>query len=257
MRLIFVVLMVFVAALWAADEDAGYAAAVQAKPAEAARQFGDAGVSRVVQVGEGFSFVCCVDEWPDVVGRDVAVIIGKIEMPGALGAEGKNFYDKQLAKYLQERLAGGKVELCNITRAADRFALVADVKVDGRYLAAELIKQGFAKAIEPPAMPAPTQQYRDQKGAGEPQTTADRGQSPPATPQQPSDPKEAAKPADAADPAIAAAFMGSKNSDLFHKIDCSSAKRITEKNAVYFKTAKEAAAAGKKPCSRCKPGEGE
>ncbi len=51
--------------------------------------------------------------------------------------------------------------------------------------------------------------------------------------------------------------MSSKNKKLFHKPDCSSAKRITEINAVYFKTAEQATAAGKKPCSRCKPGEGE
>ncbi len=230
MRWIFVVFMLLSAVVFAADENVDVAAA---------RQFGDAAASRLVKVGDGFSFVCCVDGWPDVVGKDITVVIGKIEMPGPLGADGKSFYDKQLAKYLQERLTGGKIELCNITRAADKFALVADVKVDGRYLAAELIKQGFAKAIEPPKEAATLP-------AAPPQTTVDPAQTPPATPLQPRDPKEAVDPS-------AAAFVCSKNSDLFHKIDCSSAKRITEINAVYFKTAEEAAKAGKKQCSKCKP----
>ena len=250
MRCILVAVIVLSAALWAAESNeqqnrdpngqGNSASAEQTKPAEPARQFGDAAVSRFVKVGDGFSFVCCVDGWPDVVGKDITVIIGKIAPPGPLGEDGKSFYDKQLAKYMQEHLAGGTVELCNITRAADKFALVADVKVDGRYLAAELIKQGFAKAIEPPSPLQPQQ-------AGEP------AQTPPAPTQQQSDPKVAGDTAPAPTDAKAAAFVASKNSDLFHKIECSSAKRITEKNALYFKTAEEADAAGKKPCARCKP----
>jgi len=48
-------------------------------------------------------------------------------------------------------------------------------------------------------------------------------------------------------------YVASKNSDVFHKPDCSSAKRISPENLVRYATRGEAIAAGKRPCQRCKP----
>ncbi len=50
-----------------------------------------------------------------------------------------------------------------------------------------------------------------------------------------------------------AAFVASKNSDVFHRADCSSAKRIKPENLIGYNSPDEAIQAGKKPCKRCKP----
>ena len=48
-------------------------------------------------------------------------------------------------------------------------------------------------------------------------------------------------------------FVASKNSRVFHKSVCSSAKRILKKNIVAYSSREEAINSGKRPCKRCKP----
>lgn len=48
-------------------------------------------------------------------------------------------------------------------------------------------------------------------------------------------------------------FVASKNSKVFHKATCSSAKRIKPGNLVSYGTRDEAIQAGKRPCKICKP----
>jgi hypothetical protein len=48
-------------------------------------------------------------------------------------------------------------------------------------------------------------------------------------------------------------FVASKNSKVFHKSNCSSAKRIKTGNLVTYGTREKAAEAGKRPCKICKP----
>ena len=46
-------------------------------------------------------------------------------------------------------------------------------------------------------------------------------------------------------------FVGSKNSDVYHYPDCSSAKQIKEANKIWFNSVEEAKAAGYRPCKKC------
>ncbi len=48
-------------------------------------------------------------------------------------------------------------------------------------------------------------------------------------------------------------FVASKNSNVFHRPDCSSAERIKPANLVGYNSRGEALKAGKRPCKRCKP----
>jgi hypothetical protein len=48
-------------------------------------------------------------------------------------------------------------------------------------------------------------------------------------------------------------YVASKNSKVFHKADCPSAKRILPKNLVTYATREDAVKAGKRPCERCNP----
>ena len=64
--------------------------------------------------------------------------------------------------------------------------------------------------------------------------------------------RQQAKPA--AKPAVAKyEYIASKNSKVFHKPECSSAKRILPKNLVGYNGRDEALKAGKRPCKQCKP----
>jgi len=64
--------------------------------------------------------------------------------------------------------------------------------------------------------------------------------------------KEQLKPA--AKPAVAKyKYVASKNSKVFHRPDCSSAKRIKPENLIGYNSRDEAINAGKRPCKRCKP----
>ena len=48
-------------------------------------------------------------------------------------------------------------------------------------------------------------------------------------------------------------YAASKNSDIFHFIDCSYVKKIKPEDLVLFKTREEAIASGRRPCKKCKP----
>jgi hypothetical protein len=48
-------------------------------------------------------------------------------------------------------------------------------------------------------------------------------------------------------------YVASKNGMVFHKSNCSSAKRIKPENLVYYGSRDEAINAGKRPCKQCNP----
>ena len=52
---------------------------------------------------------------------------------------------------------------------------------------------------------------------------------------------------------LAPLYAASKKSAVFHKLDCASIDRIAEKNLVTYGSRADAIAAGKEPCSICKP----
>lgn len=48
-------------------------------------------------------------------------------------------------------------------------------------------------------------------------------------------------------------YVASKNSKVFHKLDCSSANRIKPKNRIFYNSRSEAIQSGRRPCKLCKP----
>ena len=48
-------------------------------------------------------------------------------------------------------------------------------------------------------------------------------------------------------------YVGSVNSDKYHKPSCEWAQKILPKNEVWFDTAEQARQAGYKPCKTCRP----
>ncbi len=64
---------------------------------------------------------------------------------------------------------------------------------------------------------------------------------------------ERGKPAAPA-PAAGSEVVGSRNSDVYHRPDCEWAKKISPKNLVKFKSAKDAVSEGRRACNGCNPG---
>ena len=52
---------------------------------------------------------------------------------------------------------------------------------------------------------------------------------------------------------VAGGFVASARSQVFHRPDCKSAAKISEKNLVHYNSREEAIQAGKKPCAECRP----
>lgn len=50
-----------------------------------------------------------------------------------------------------------------------------------------------------------------------------------------------------------AAYIGNKNSHIFHTADCSSAKNMKDTNKVFFENRNAAAESGYTPCKSCNP----
>lgn len=200
------------------------------------RRYGQAEVSEFVRAGEGLEFVCCIDDWPDIIGKNITVVIDQIQQPQYIGDD-KAFYHSQVSKYLEENLKSAKITLSNIQRSPEKFAIIADVRVDELYLAAELIKQGLAEIKkEPPA----------EKIIEKPVKLIPRPTEPP---------PELIKPlkSDISQADKDTQFVASSAGSVFHKISCHSAQRIKEENLVRYKSRDEAIADGKRPCQRCKP----
>lgn len=66
--------------------------------------------------------------------------------------------------------------------------------------------------------------------------------------------RERAEPATRPKPVVAEyEYVASKNSRVFHKPECSSAKRIKPENLIGYNSRDEAIKAGRRPCKRCNP----
>ena len=52
---------------------------------------------------------------------------------------------------------------------------------------------------------------------------------------------------------VSAGYVASRNSQVFHRSDCKSAAKISEKNLIHYATREEAIQAGKRPSPDCNP----
>ncbi|MCK5566062.1 MAG: hypothetical protein KAJ07_12530 [Planctomycetes bacterium] len=182
------------------------------------KSYGGASVEKIESVGGDLSFVCDVKDWPTVIGSDVKIIVKGIEPPGVLEDNGAadGFYRQQVKEFVRKVLKKAEViELKNIERA-ETFALKANVIVDGRNLARQLIDKGFA-------------QVRKKKEI-----------------EKKTDPKSQ-------DASNDNSLVASKSGKVFHASTCSFVKRISKENIVTFTDKAQAEATGRRPCKTCKP----
>ena len=103
-------------------------------------------VSKVVRVYDGDTFFCNVDQWPDIIGKNIGIRINHIDCPEL---KSKSDDEKTLAVksrlFAKSILENAKVvEMRNIQRGK-YFRLIADVYCDGKSLASLLLDAKLAR----------------------------------------------------------------------------------------------------------------
>jgi len=107
--------------------------------------FGNATVKEITSIYDGDTFRANIKDYPKIVGYRMPIRINGIDAPEL---KAKCIKEKKLARKAKQLtvslLRGAKhIELKNIKRGK-YFRLIADVYVDGKSLANELLKAGYA-----------------------------------------------------------------------------------------------------------------
>lgn len=110
------------------------------------KTYGDAVVEKVVSIIDGDSFRANIRDYPAIIGENIPVYIAGIASPPIRGTSGPV---KELAlkakTFTESKLSQANViTLKNIQRGM-YFSITADVYVDGKSLARELVRAGLGK----------------------------------------------------------------------------------------------------------------
>lgn len=195
------------------------------------KTYGNALIAKVIAVDNAYTFRCDVKGWPDVIGSDITVRISGIAAPLIVAQEGKpnRFFQTQAKKFLMAYLSDSKtIDLKNIRRGQD-FSIIADVIADSNSLAEIMIENGLARRV---TLREVTRQQQNLKATHS--IAANRRR------------EESKEP-------NTAVYVASKNSKVFHRSTCSSARRMTDKTRLTFSGRQQAGQSGRRPCKICKP----
>ncbi len=192
---------------------------------ESPQTYGSIEITRVHRIDASCVLFCDIDAFPPVIGQDIPVHLAGVEL-----SEGQAVSSAVVAFFRDVLLAVDDDEPPSIVlssiRRGDTFSLVADIEVNGSDLAQMLVDQGLARrVIQLVTEPAV------QKPKGQAKT----------------------KPAQESAQNEEGAYVASTSSRVFHRHDCSHAKRIDASRAVTFQTRQEAAQSGRRACKMCTP----
>ncbi len=204
------------------------------------KTYGNALVAKIIAVDNTYTFRCDIEGWPAIVGSDIPVKINGIFEPLIVAEEGKPnlFFQAQAKKFLASYLSESKtIDLKNIRRGQD-FSLIADVVVDSNSLADILIENGLARRITRREM---AEKAAKAKMSAQKQPAVKTARTLAAN--RPGEIKEV----------YTGIYVASKNSKVFHRSTCSSAKRMTDKTRLTFSGRPQAEQSGRRPCKICKP----
>ena len=112
--------------------------------------YGTVSVSRIVRVIDGDTFVVDIDEFPDLIGKQISIRVNGIDTPEL---RGKCDNEKILAVKAKERVeallkASDTIMLENLSRGSF-FRIVADVIIDGVSLGEIILNEDLATPYRP------------------------------------------------------------------------------------------------------------
>lgn len=207
---------------------AALAAVVLSKPDTPAKTpaksdtYGSVAVSRVMRIAPDGTIYCHIDAFPPVVGDNIPVVLEGIETTAET-------VDKEVIAFLEQTFTPASQEsapsivLHNIRRGRT-FCLIGDIEVDGKDVGQLLVEKGLARRII-------------RLETAEPSPSSAAGAPLPVKP----------------DAATAVTYVASRTSKIFHRSDCSHAKRLKPETTLTFRTRREAEQNGRRPCKTCNP----
>lgn len=212
--------------------------------------YGSAAIQAIHAIDTQYTILCDIADFPPVVGRNIPVRLR------GLDAEADN-PNPLVLEFLQDTLLSRTNEpnsppiLLKDIQRGPTFCLVADIEIDGTDLGTLMVENGLVKRVLRAAAP-------DQPESGAP-LPAQRGQTNPISPAQVRQTNPVlqsqvgqTKPI-SPPPAAPGGFVASRTGKVFHRPDCSHAKRISEERKVTFQTRQQAESSGRRPCKTCSP----
>lgn len=107
-------------------------------------------VHNIVSVYDGDTFRANIDNWPDIIGKNMSIRVKGVDTPELRGAEcaSEKALGYKAKAFTKNMLMNGKrIELRGLGRGK-YFRLIADVWVDDVSLTAALLKNGLAYAYD-------------------------------------------------------------------------------------------------------------
>ena len=113
------------------------------------KTYGNAKITEVRSIYDGDTFRCTIKSYPKIIGDDIGVRVAGIDCPEMTDKRPEvKALAQQAKQYTGTRLREGKVIWLKNMRRDKYFRILADVSIDGKYLASELIEKGLAKPYD-------------------------------------------------------------------------------------------------------------
>ncbi len=111
------------------------------------KTYGQAIVDRVVLVSSGDHFKADLQNHPDIIGKNITIYIFGVSTPPERSTNKKIKKKAILAKeFTKKRLCNANlIELKNMQRGSPYFSIIAEVYIDGKNIARELIRARLGK----------------------------------------------------------------------------------------------------------------
>lgn len=110
------------------------------------KEYGNVTVSEVTSIYDADTFRVNISNWPEIIGKRVPVRVLGVDAPEIRGkCEAEKIAARKAKQFTVAALRNAsKIELRNIQRGK-YFRILADVYMDGRNLATELINSGHGR----------------------------------------------------------------------------------------------------------------
>jgi micrococcal nuclease len=113
------------------------------------KTYGKAKITEVRSIYDGDTFRCTIKSYPKIIGDDISVRVAGIDCPEMTDKRPEiKALAQQAKQYTVARLREGKIVWLMNMRRDKYFRILADISIDGKDLAKELIEKGLAKPYD-------------------------------------------------------------------------------------------------------------